>query len=141
MRIVVPTDGSAASTIALGDLLSRLAWFAQAPTLALIHVHEKIPYARAVARAGKDVAQRYYDEESDAALAPGIALLEAAGVTFEHVWRVGDPAREIVAFAAEWKADCIAIGRHGHSAFEKLLLGSVAQKVVAASTLPVLLLA
>lgn len=140
MRIVIPTDGSAASSAALGDLLPRLAWFAQVPSLALIHVHEKIPYARAVAWAGKEAAQRYYDEESDAALAPGAALLEASGITFEKVRRVGDPAHEIVAFASAWKADCIAIGRHGHTAFEKLLLGSVAQKVVAASTLPVLLL-
>ena len=86
----------------------------------------------------KDAAQRYYDEESDAALAPAVAVLEAAGVAFEQVRRVGDPAREIVDFTNEWKGDLIAIGRHGHSAFEKLLLGSVAQKVVAHSRAPVL---
>lgn len=141
MRIVVPTDGSPASIAALKELLPRLSWLAQAPTLALIHVHEKIPYARAVAWAGKDAAQRYYDEESEAALSPGAAVLEAAGVAFEKVRRVGDPAQEIAAFANQWKGDLIAIGRHGHSAIEKLLLGSVAQKVVATSTVPVLLFA
>lgn len=141
MRIVVPTDGSPASLAALKELLPHLSWFAQPTTLALVHVHEKIPYARAVAWAGKEVAQRYYDEESDAALAPGVALLSASGITAEVVRRVGDPAQEIVTFANEWKGDLIAIGRHGHSAFEKLLLGSVAQKVVAAARQPVLLLA
>jgi nucleotide-binding universal stress UspA family protein len=141
MRIVVPTDGSPASIAALKELLPHLAWFAKTPTLALIHVHEKIPYSRAVAWAGKDVAQRYYDDESTAALAPGVGLLEGSGVAFEKVSRVGDPAREIVAFTKEWKGDLVALGRHGHSAFEKLLLGSVAQKVVAASKAPVLLLA
>lgn len=141
MRIVVPTDGSPASINALKELLPLLAWFAQKPTLALIHVHEKIPYSRAVAWVGKEAAQKYYDDESDAALAPGAALLEAQGVAFEKVRRVGEPAQEIVAFTDEWKGDLVAIGRHGHSAFEKLLLGSVAQKVVATSKAPVLLLA
>ena len=141
MRIVVPTDGSPASLAALKELLPRLSWFAGPTVLALVHVHEKIPYARAVAWAGKDVAQRYYDEESDAAIAPGAALLGASGLSPEIVRRVGDPAQEIVLFANEWKADLIAIGRHGHSAFEKLLLGSVAQKVVASARQPVLLLA
>lgn len=140
MRIVVPTDGSPASIAALKELLPRLSWFAERPALALVNVHEKLPYSRAVAWVGKDVAQRYYDEESGAALAPAIAVLEAAGVAFEKVCRVGDPAREIVDFSNEWKGDLIAIGRHGHSAFEKLLLGSVAQKVVAQSRAPVLLL-
>ena len=141
MRIVVPTDGSNASLTAIKELLPRLSWFAQTPALALVHAHEKIPYSRAVAWIGKDAAQKYYDEESDNALAPGAALLESAGVAFEKVRRVGDPAQEIVAFAREWNGDLIAIGRHGHSALEKLLLGSVAQKVVAASATPVLLLA
>lgn len=140
MRIVVPTDGSAASLAALKELLPRLSWFAQTPSLALIHVHEKIPYSRAVAWVGKEAAQRYYDEESEAALAPGAALLGSSGVSFEKVLRVGDPAQEIVAFTGEWKGDLVAIGRHGHTALEKLLLGSVAQKVVAASKAPVLLL-
>ncbi|MCC7040847.1 MAG: universal stress protein [Burkholderiales bacterium] len=141
MRIVVPTDGSQASLAAINELLPLFVWFARPVTLALVHVHEKIPYSRAVAWIGKDAAQKYYDEESDAALAPGAAVLETAGVTFEKVRRVGDPAQEIVAFASEWKGDLIAIGRHGHTALQKLLLGSVAQKVVAASTIPVLLLA
>ncbi len=141
MRIVVPTDGSPASIAALSELLPRLAWFAKPPALALLHVHEKIPYSRAVAWVGKDVAQSYYDDESTAALAPGVALLESSGVTFEKVSRVGDPATEIVTFTQEWKGDLVAIGRHGHSALEKLLMGSVAQKVVAASKVPVLLLA
>lgn len=141
MRIVVPTDGSPASIAALKELLPHLAWFAKPATLALVHVHEKIPYSRAVAWVGKDAAQKYYDEESDAALAPASALLNAAGVAFESLRRVGDPAQEIVALSQEWKADLIAIGRHGHSALEKLLLGSVAQKVVAAAKVPVLLLA
>ena len=140
MKILFPTDGSELSLAALRHLLPRLAWFRDAPQLALINVHPHLPYARAVAWAGKEAAQRYFDEECAAALAPGAALLEEAGIPFERVQRIGEPAVEIGRFAAEWGADLIAMGRHGYSAVTTLLMGSVAQKVIAKAGVPVLLL-
>ncbi|MBS0319755.1 MAG: universal stress protein [Proteobacteria bacterium] len=124
----------------LNDLLAHLGLFAQPVELALINVHEKIPYGAASSWVGKDVVERYYAEESDKALAPGMAVLQTAGLGFTPVRKVGDPATEIARYADEWDADVIAIGRHGHSALQKLLMGSVAQKVVAVATIPVLLL-
>ncbi len=129
MKILFPTDGSEHSIAALRHLLPRLPWFRETPQLALLNVHPHLPYARAVAWAGKEAAQRYYDDECTAALAPGSAVLDAAGVPFERVERIGDPAVEIGKFAAEWNADLIAMGRHGHSAVTSLLMGSVTQKV------------
>jgi len=140
MKILFPTDGSELSLAALRHLLPRLAWFREAPALALINVHPHLPYARAVAWAGHEAAQRYYDEECAAALAPGSALLDEAGIAFERVQRIGEPAVEIGKFAAEWNADLIAMGRHGYSAVTTLLMGSVAQKVIATAGVPVLLL-
>lgn len=139
MKIVFPTDGSDASVKALRSLLPRLRWFAQPAQLALVNVHLQIPYPGAAAWAGKEVVHKYYEDESSAALAPAAALLEQEGVAFERVLRVGDPAHEIVTFAVEWQADLIAIGRHGHTALQAWLMGSVAQKVIAASSVPVLL--
>lgn len=140
MKILFPTDGSESSLTALRDLLPRLAWFREAPQFALLNVHPHLPYARAVAWAGKDAAHKYYDDECTAALAPGIAVLDAAGIGHERVARIGEPAVEIVRFAAEWRADLIAMGRHGHSAVAALLMGSVTQKVLASASVPVLLL-
>ncbi len=140
MRILAPTDGSKASIATLEQLLSHLGWFAQPVELALIHVHEKIPYGAASAWVGKDAVERYYTEESDKSLAPGVAVLQTAGLAFTQVRKVGEPAKEIVRFGDEWSADLIAIGRHGHTALQKLLMGSVAQKVVADARVPVLLL-
>jgi nucleotide-binding universal stress UspA family protein len=140
MKILLPTDGSEVSVAALKTLLSRLHWFAQAPRLAVIHVHPSLPYARAVAWAGKDAVHRYYEEESGAVLAAAAAVLAPSGVAFEQAMRVGDPAHEIVRYAGEWGADLIAIGTKGHGAVAAVLLGSVAQKVIAASAIPVLLL-
>lgn len=140
MKILFPTDGSDESLAALARLVPRLAWFAQRPEIVLINVHPHLPYARAVAWAGKEAAQRYYDEESSEALAPGSALLDDHGVIYERVQRIGDPAHEIVKYAAEWGADLIAMGRHGHSAVAELLMGSVTQKVLATVAIPVLVL-
>lgn len=140
MKIVFPTDGSAPSLAALERLVPRLAWFAPAPSLSLVHVQPPIAYGRAVAWAGRDVVHRYYDEESNAALAAATALLGDHGIVYERVQRVGDPAAEIVRFAHEWGADLIALGRHGQSAIASLLMGSVSQKVVATANMPVLLL-
>jgi len=139
MKILLPTDGSEASVAALGRLLPRLAWFASAPQLALLNVHPALPYARAVAWAGKEAVHRYYEEEGVAAIAPAETVLAQAGVAFERVLRIGDPAHEIVRFANEWHADLIAMGRHGHSALRVMVMGSVTQKVIATSPVPVLL--
>lgn len=50
----------------------------------------------------------------------------------------GDPAEEIVALAAERRADLIVLGSRGHGRLAGLVLGSVAQKVLAHAGCPVL---
>ena len=60
-------------------------------------------------------------------------------MAFERVLRIGDPVHEIVRFAGEWRADLVAMGRHGHSALSAVIVGSVTQKVIAMSPVPVLL--
>lgn len=54
------------------------------------------------------------------------------------VIRIGRPADEIVAGAAEYGADLIVIG-NTRSLLDKLLLGNVTQQVAKAATVPVLL--
>jgi len=140
MKILFPTDGSAYSVDALRHLLERLPWFAGPVVIAVINAHPHLPYARAIAWAGKDAAARYYDEECSEALAPASAVLDDHGVPYERVHRIGDPAREIVNYAAECEADLIAMGRHGQSALVGMLMGSVTQKVLATSPVPVMVI-
>lgn len=140
MKILFATDGSEAALAALASLTARRAWFRGDVALTLLYVHLQIPFKRAAAWAGHDVLQKYYDEESDAALAPAIAALKAEGVAFDTQKRVGEPAPTIVVAAGEGGYDLVALGAQGHSALAHLMLGSVATKVVATSTVPVLLL-
>jgi nucleotide-binding universal stress UspA family protein len=52
--------------------------------------------------------------------------------------RVGSPAAEIIAAAADLKADLVCVGTHGRTGLAHLFLGSVAEKVVRESPCPVL---
>ena len=56
--------------------------------------------------------------------------LAAAGLEVDVDVRAGDPAREIVLAAAEWNADLIVMGTRGQTGLERLLVGSVARKVL-----------
>ena len=51
--------------------------------------------------------------------------------------RIGDPSREIVAFAADRGADLIVMGTRGRTGLPHVLLGSVAEKVSRAAHCPV----
>lgn len=60
-------------------------------------------------------------------------------MSVETVVRVGDPAQEILDYAEAGEIDVIALATHGRSGLARWLLGSVAEKVLRASALPVLL--
>ncbi len=51
-------------------------------------------------------------------------------ISVRHVLRDGDAASEIIRFAAEEGSDLIVMGTHGRTGIERLLLGSVAEKVM-----------
>ncbi len=51
---------------------------------------------------------------------------------------IGDAASEIIRYAQEEKIDLIIMGTHGRKGLEKALFGSVAEKVVKNSPVPVL---
>src|SRR5258708_7348599 len=134
MKILFGIDGSEPALAALKSFLDRRGWFAGAVDLTIVNVHPAIPFKRAAAWAGHDALRKYYDEEGDGALAVAIAELDARGVAFKADKRVGEAAPTIVAAAEEEKYDLIVLGAQGHSALAHLMLGSVAQKVVASSS-------
>src|SRR5690606_39177602 len=49
----------------------------------------------------------------------------------------GDAATAILEYADKWNADLIVMGTHSHSALEKLLMGTVASKVLEKTKIPV----
>jgi nucleotide-binding universal stress UspA family protein len=51
-------------------------------------------------------------------------------IPVQHTFLEGDPATEIVRYATEAGVDLIVLGTHGRSGLERLLMGSVAEKVL-----------
>jgi nucleotide-binding universal stress UspA family protein len=63
----------------------------------------------------------------------------AAEVRFFVHARIGKPADEILALANEIGADLIFIGSHGKTGLERLMLGSVSERVVREAKCPVMI--
>ena len=71
-------------------------------------------------------------------MADVLAPAKAAGVPVETCIEEGSPAQQILSGVARHGADLIVMGTHGASGFERLMLGSVAEKVVRKAGCPVL---
>src|SRR5579862_1772633 len=96
------------------------------------------PFVAAMAKCfGSEVALLHVIGAPDADRRPQ-AKLELDRLTGEELTGIsviselveGDPARQIVAYAEEHKADLIMMPTHGHGPFRALLLGSVTAKVL-----------
>ena len=65
------------------------------------------------------------------------AEFPAVGAVGVHV-RLGSPAGDVVRFAEERGADLVVVGSHGRTGMERLLVWSVAERVVRSAPCPVL---
>ncbi|THE65671.1 universal stress protein [Salinadaptatus halalkaliphilus] len=91
--------------------------------------------------AGIELAREYLAERkeraSDELVDTASDLVNADDVDFRTEIAVGNPAREVVAFAEEHDVDHIVVGNHGRSGVSRVLLGSVAETIVRRSPVPV----
>lgn len=134
-KILFPTDFSSSSNMAL-QLASSLASETGA-SLYIIHVDDETPgllptnvgygYVPAVDK----IAKQEYES-----LLKVIPTRE--NVPYEHCFFRGDAAEQILRFANEEKVDFIVLGTHGRTGARRMLMGSVAEKVVRRAECPVL---
>ena len=138
-RILLATDGSAASEHA-AQLAVELAKVHGARLTAL-YVVDPYPYL-GIGEANPMGFQAYMSaalQHASDAHAKVQALCAQAGVPFQP--RLAEdvaPAAGIVQAARQTEADLVVVGSHGRSGIARLMLGSVASKVVAESPVPVL---
>ena len=67
-----------------------------------------------------------------------VEAVDLSGVRFDTVEEVGDPAIPLAAFAEEKEADLLVIGQRGAGLVERIMVGSVADRLVHISKVPVL---
>jgi nucleotide-binding universal stress UspA family protein len=79
-------------------------------------------------------SRRYAESQLRSFVQPAVL----ANVTVETEVRDGEPWRELRSVAEELPADLVVMGTHGRSAFERLVLGSVTEKLLRLLPCPVL---
>lgn len=139
MKILLPVDGSPSSSRAVRYVIRHGSAAGSNPraSLVLLHVAIPVPY-RATGFMTEEGRAQYYKDHANADLRSARRALRLAGVPFEELREIGDPAKTIIAHAAKLKCDLIAMGSHGRGAFMSAMLGSVVMKVLSRSKIPVL---
>ena len=135
-RILVPTDGSAASDDAVEHALD-LATVHGADVHAVYVVDTASAAGISMEATWEGVSDMLY-REGGSALEEVERRGEERGVSVETAVVEGSPAQQIVRYAEREGCDVVVMGTHGRGGLDRLLLGSVAEKVVRASSVPVL---
>ncbi len=128
---VVAVDFSPTSMVAARTVAR---WLVPGDTIHVVHVGEGNQHAvdRSPVPAGGGAS-------ATTRLSRVVAMLSPmAGVFVEAAELRGDPARTLLDYAEAVSADLIALGSHGYGMWKRLLLGSVASKMIRLSTRAVL---
>lgn len=135
-RILHPTDFSPASEPAFAYALESAR--RDAATLILAHVIEPIsPIADESYVTWRRQAQEAAEAAARLAFDGLLTCAKDAGVDARDLLLSGWPPEEIVNAAATQGVDVIVMGTHGRTGLRRLMLGSVAQQVVALAPCPV----
>lgn len=140
-RILVPVDGSKASTQGLDEAI-RLATHLNAE-IRLIHVVDELPYL--LIGASREITEESVQSlraRGQAMLDEGIsrarrAEVECDGVLVEAVGGVA--GQHVLDYARECEADLIVCGTHGRRGLRRIVMGSDAEYIVRHTPVPVLL--
>jgi nucleotide-binding universal stress UspA family protein len=139
-RILCPIDFSDQSRHALAHAIAVARWYGAAITL----LHVSHPEAFSNPPLLFDELPRGPAMIEEALQAAGeempkwAASATDAGVAVETLLERGYPVRQILDRAAAIPADLLVMGTHGRSGFERLLLGSVTEKVLRKASCPVM---
>ena len=138
-RILCPIDFSDCSRRALDHAVAIAKWYEA--TITLVHVSPIVPLAAYAPGSGVVPSANLSPEEREALLTSmkQFAAAEASpNIRFDYILGEGGTAAQILNAAETLASDLVVIGTHGRSGFERLMLGSVTEKVLRKSTCPVL---
>jgi nucleotide-binding universal stress UspA family protein len=123
-------------------VVHQAAWLARRfhAEIILLHVVTPLNYPAGVLESGYELTARDLhahivqraQEDLDQELRPDLD-----GIVVTRMLLRGDPAQEIVKTARDQNVDLIVMSTHGHGAFYRFLLGSVAAKVLHESVCPI----
>lgn len=132
-RILVPTDGSDE----MGAVVDHAAALAREhdATLTALYVIDTATMGQMPVDSSWESLAEMLREDGERALDAVEDRVD--DLSLERAIREGAPSRAIVEHAHESDADAIVMGTHGRGGLDRLLLGSVAERVVRTAPLPV----
>lgn len=138
-KLLVAVDGSGAAQRALRAAVA-LAKLTPDSSIHLVHAHEEPRiYGEIAVHITPEKMRSLQRAHCEAVLAAAETELKGSGVRYTREAIEGPLGRTIAQHAERLGCDAIVMGRHGESALGDMLMGSVAQKVLHATRLPVLL--
>jgi nucleotide-binding universal stress UspA family protein len=140
MKILIAIDGSDNSLRALNHAIGLARQLSAPAELVLVNAHDDIAFRGPSQFVGKQAVDDYLSELADHELQSAVSAAAGSGLKFSSAKVRGHVADAILKVASEQAADLIVLGSKGRSALRDLLIGSVAQHVLARSGVPVLLI-
>jgi nucleotide-binding universal stress UspA family protein len=138
-KILVPTDEGEGALVAARHALD-LAERYGATVHALYVIDTDTSWLTVSKTEVRDTLRDVGETEGSQALAEMESLAEEVGFEGELVTelREGAPTKEILAYAEETDIDLVVMGTHGRKVIERHLLGSVAERTLRGSSVPVM---
>jgi len=139
MKILIAVDGSVYTKRMLAYLAAHDELFGKQHAYTVIHGVLAIPN-HAASFVGPTRVREYYEADAEDVFRPirGFFAQQGFEVTFVHT--IGHVADSIAGFADEGRFDLVVMGSHGHGEAMNMVLGSVATRVLAKCSVPVLLI-
>ncbi len=139
-KILVPLDGSGLSESVLSHVVT-IATSCQVPEVVLMRVRE--PLDKSVketldAKIASQLDEAYHDEAANY-LEKIATTLKRKGIAVKVEVLLGNPAEEIIKYSRRSGVDLIIMSTHGRSGVSRWVFGSVADKVIRQTEVPVLI--
>ncbi|RYE59783.1 MAG: universal stress protein [Oxalobacteraceae bacterium] len=137
MKILLAADGSQYTKRMLAYVAAHDEWLGTHHEYVVVTAVPTIP-ARARSFLDREMINGFYRDEAEKVFKPIRAFFKQHGIVAQFVSKAGPPA-EIIAMHATRAFDLLMMGSHGQGAVVNVVMGSVATKVLASCTVPVLL--
>jgi nucleotide-binding universal stress UspA family protein len=135
-RILVPTDGSTEVERSVSHAATLAS--VHGAELVAVYVVNTASYGGLPIETSIEGVSQILEEEGEAAIDRVEAIAASHDVPVDGRVVRGTPSKEIVRNAETAGCDLIVMGTHGRGGIDRLLLGSVAERVVRSSPMPVL---
>ena len=139
MKILAAVDGSPYTKRMLAYLAAHDEWLGPHHEYTLVHAVPAVP-PRAAAVLEKETLKAYYDDSAERIFKPIRTFFARQVLQASYVTKVGQAAEIITDMAKKGRYDLLMLGSHGHGTLTNLVMGSVATKVLANCSTPVLLI-